>query len=198
MKLNENTVIYGRGLTLIPYCKEHVPKYHNWMEDEEIQKTTATEPQTLEEEYENQSMWLKDEDKLMFIIAEGRAVENPEQQIQSMIGDVNLIYNEEEKEGEINVMIGEPSARRKGLAIEAIKIMLTYAYDRMPLKRVFAKIGDDNEPSIRLFKNKLNFLEESYCSPFKEFTFALENDELEKFMSSISRDTYEVQKKQAD
>ena len=33
MKLNERTVIYGTRVILVPYEREHVAKYHEWMKD---------------------------------------------------------------------------------------------------------------------------------------------------------------------
>ena len=42
MKLNESTVIYGTRVILVPYSKEHVEKYHSWMQDKDIQEATAS------------------------------------------------------------------------------------------------------------------------------------------------------------
>ncbi|PGH05411.1 hypothetical protein GX51_02935 [Blastomyces parvus] len=53
---------------LVPYCKHHVPRYHEWMKDPEIQQATASEPLSLEEEYAMQTSWRTDADKLTFII----------------------------------------------------------------------------------------------------------------------------------
>lgn len=37
MKANARVVITGERVTLVPYEKEHVPKYHNWMKDPWLQ-----------------------------------------------------------------------------------------------------------------------------------------------------------------
>lgn len=42
--------------------KEHVPTYHEWMKDPIIQEQTASEPLSLEEEYEMQRSWAEDTD----------------------------------------------------------------------------------------------------------------------------------------
>ncbi|CAO0792755.1 unnamed protein product [Mucor circinelloides] len=68
MKLNENTVLIGEKVALVPYKPEHVPKYHEWMKSPFLQEMTASEPLTLEEEYEMQQSWHQDEEKLTFII----------------------------------------------------------------------------------------------------------------------------------
>ncbi|KAH9638969.1 hypothetical protein HF086_005050 [Spodoptera exigua] len=68
MKLNSNTKIMGRNVVLVPYREYHVPRYHKWMKSEELQKLTASEPLTLEQEYEMQKSWREDDDKCTFII----------------------------------------------------------------------------------------------------------------------------------
>ena len=86
MKINEKTVIYGSRVILVPYGKEHVEKYHGWMQSEEILQTTASEPLTLENEYKMQESWREDEDKLTFIILLASDVEDGHPEIDSMIG----------------------------------------------------------------------------------------------------------------
>ncbi|PVH78209.1 hypothetical protein DL98DRAFT_656276 [Cadophora sp. DSE1049] len=55
------------SILLVPYEASHVPTYHEWMKDEQIQAETASEPLTLEEEYAMQLSWRTDADKLTFI-----------------------------------------------------------------------------------------------------------------------------------
>ncbi|KXJ93294.1 GNAT domain-domain-containing protein [Microdochium bolleyi] len=68
MRLNEHTAVSSSRLLLVPYDAHHVPTYHEWMADPAIQEATASEPLTLEEEYENQVSWRTSGDKLTFIL----------------------------------------------------------------------------------------------------------------------------------
>lgn len=133
----------------MPYSAHHVPTYHEWMQDEEIQKATASEPLTLEEEYSMQRSWRKDVDKLTFIVcthAEGQEYESVAPGRQDapewMVGDVNLfLYNDEDEEvddgqegegraksviGELEIMIARRDQQRKGLAQETLRAFISY------------------------------------------------------------------------
>ncbi|CEG70205.1 Putative Translation initiation factor 2C [Rhizopus microsporus] len=68
MKINENLILIGQLVALVPYKPEHVPKYHEWMKSPFLQEMTASEPLSLEEEYEMQQSWHQDDKKLTFII----------------------------------------------------------------------------------------------------------------------------------
>ncbi|RDB30015.1 N-acetyltransferase 9 [Hypsizygus marmoreus] len=113
MKVNQDTVIIGKNVVLVPYRAEHVPKYHEWMCDEELRLLTASEPLSLEEEFDMQQKWLVDEDKLTFIVlARDDTTTMSQEQIEEasnldctvspedpyirslrMIGDVNLFLH---------------------------------------------------------------------------------------------------------
>lgn len=73
MKLNENTLVIGERIILIPYKKIHVSKYHSWMQSEDMLRLTASERLTLEKEYEMQESWHEDDDKLTFLVADKEA-----------------------------------------------------------------------------------------------------------------------------
>ncbi|EAS01956.1 GNAT family acetyltransferase (macronuclear) [Tetrahymena thermophila SB210] len=152
-------------LGLFPYLQEFIPIYHNWMQDEEILFLTGSEPLTLEEEKENQLSWLKDNEKYTFIIFEKDATIDLQQpnfpeytKNYKMAGDINLFFHPyiEENEAEIDVMIGEKSARKKGLAQTAVQIMMDFGNAFFKKNRFIAKIKKENQKSISLFE-KLGF-----------------------------------------
>ncbi|XP_069785397.1 alpha/beta-tubulin-N-acetyltransferase 9 isoform X6 [Narcine bancroftii] len=66
MRLNEDVVLLGQLAALVPYSTRHVPRYHQWMKSEELLKLTASEPLTLEQEYQMQRSWQEDDDKPSF------------------------------------------------------------------------------------------------------------------------------------
>ncbi|KJA17662.1 hypothetical protein HYPSUDRAFT_46140 [Hypholoma sublateritium FD-334 SS-4] len=184
------------------------------MLSEELRTLTASEPLSLQEEYEMQGKWQFDDDKLTFIILSRNLDENVPVSLPEalgellptderlaclpMIGDVNIfVYGvppsnsenkpqeiqedaelEDEFYAEVEIMIAESAFRRKGLALEALKLMLGYAtaqpeafsagsalphphsFSKSPLKippgSLVTKITDTNTASIRLFE-KLGF-----------------------------------------
>ena len=57
MRENSNLQIVGAKVDLVPYRRKHVEKYHNWMLSSLLLEQTASEPLTLQEEYEMQQKW---------------------------------------------------------------------------------------------------------------------------------------------
>lgn len=141
----------------------------------------------MEEEYAMQASWRDDEDKLTFIVldrrwggeeggAESSAPPPPaaDARFGRMVGDVNLFFNdyEDPKAAEVELMIAEPAARRRGLGREAAEAMFAYAARELGATLFRAKIGEDNAPSLALFRN-MGFKDVSYSTHFKEITLEL-------------------------
>ncbi|KAM5537503.1 hypothetical protein V8D89_008830 [Ganoderma adspersum] len=181
MKANEKTAIVHPDVVL---------RYHEWMTSEELRELTASEPLTLEEEYEMQ--------KLTFILL---LLESPERerapftsdpppqqqhgraelpklaiaQLEAlpMIGDVNLFFKGARGTGD-GAGTREPAYRRRGIAYTALQLMLSYATDPaspaplpIPRERLVVRIGEKNEASIRLFE-KLGFTITKRVAVFEE------------------------------
>lgn len=155
MRLNQTTALSTRKILLVPYSSHHVPTYHGWMQDPDLQTATASEPLNLAEEYEMQRSWREDHDKLTFIIGLPLPVSNPTAEQASnvvqagihdgpekMIGDINLFllepeHGDEEDEGSIPALIGEvelmiasPSHRWQGFGRAALLTLLQYVLAR--------------------------------------------------------------------
>ncbi|XP_068932593.1 alpha/beta-tubulin-N-acetyltransferase 9 isoform X5 [Petaurus breviceps papuanus] len=169
MRVNQSTMLLGQKVILVPYTTEHVPRYHEWMKSEELQRLTASEPLTLEQEYEMQSSWREDTDKCTFIVldAEKWQAQPDSTEENCMVGDVNLFLTDLQDPtlGEIEVMI----------AAECVFLFLCRALEGMTklgLNKFEAKIGQGNEPSICMFK-KLHFEQVTVNNIFQEVTLRL-------------------------
>nr|XP_057923062.1 N-acetyltransferase 9 [Doryrhamphus excisus]XP_057923063.1 N-acetyltransferase 9 [Doryrhamphus excisus] len=179
MKINENTLLEGHQVILVPYNIEHVPRYHEWMKSTELQQLTASEPLTLEQEYDMQRSWRDDSDKCTFIILDKRQWADPGiEEERCMIGDVNIFLTNplDLSLGELEIMIAEPTFRGKGMGKEVTHMMMQFGVAKLNIQRFQVKIGLDNEVSIAMFK-KLEFQEVSVCQVFKEVTLEMMVDE---------------------
>ncbi|GMS91167.1 hypothetical protein PENTCL1PPCAC_13342 [Pristionchus entomophagus] len=202
MRLNQFTLLIGDRIVLVPYEKKHVPKYHEWMMDPQLREATASEPLSLEEEFEMQKTWRNDEDKLTFIVLDRKKwEESGKNEIISMVGDVNLFIVEGEAECEI--MIAEKEERTKGRGTEAMMMMIGYALEEWDDDLEFiAKIGYDNDQSIRLFVHKFGFVEEGRSEVFREISFRLPRDNNHRFRyfyrSKVTKEEIEEREEEED
>ncbi|GAA5978505.1 hypothetical protein JCM11641_007966 [Rhodosporidiobolus odoratus] len=105
MRLNEATTLANDRIVLRPYRRWHVPAYNEWMKSEELRELTASEPLSIEDEYEMQRSWRLDSDKLTFIIhRRSPSASSPStspsaflaahNDSSTMIGDVNLFLHD--------------------------------------------------------------------------------------------------------
>ena len=62
MKLFAENFFDFKDFLFVPYLEEHVPIYHCWMKSDFLQEMTASEPLSLEEEYQMQKSWREDND----------------------------------------------------------------------------------------------------------------------------------------
>eukprot|EP00116_Pleurobrachia_bachei_P010803 sb/3471065/ len=187
MKINQEIMIRGDKVSLVPYRAHHVERYHHWMEDKELQELTASEPLSLEEEYEMQKSWAQDEDKLTFVVISGQEVpETIESDVQRMVGDVNLLFIFSPEYAEINIMVAERSLSRSGIGSESLMLMLSYAAANLPqISKFSAKISNSNTASMRFFE-KNGFKMISMSDIFQETTYELEVSHFKPLKLSIT------------
>jgi RimJ/RimL family protein N-acetyltransferase len=154
MRDNYFKTIIGEKVRLVPYRKKFVEKYHEWMKSPFLLEMTASEPLSIEEEYDMQKSWREDSRKCTFIVLQND--ESSTDEIGQMAGDVNLFLNRDDDGGltyaEIDVMIAEERFRKQGMGEETVLLMMWYGMVHLNIKRFFAKINKVNESSIKLFK----------------------------------------------
>lgn len=178
MRLNENIKIVGPHVILVPYEAKHVEKYHRWMQSEELQQLTASEPLTLEQEYAMQKSWREDDDKCTFLILDRAIYEQTGDEIAALIGDTNIFLlaaDEDEAEGdlktgEIEIMIAEQPARGKRYGWESTLLMLAFGASKLDIRRYRAITKDSNSKAIGMF-TKMGFKEVKRVAVFQEVTF---------------------------
>ncbi|KAJ4256672.1 hypothetical protein NW762_008768 [Fusarium torreyae] len=205
MRINQNTAISTSGVLLVPYEAHHVRQYHAWMQDPDIQEATASEPMTLDEEYENQQSWRTSSDKLTFIVC--APVKKDLTLVKAgtadaddlMRGDINFFlypYETDDEDetntqgwviGEVDVMIASPSHRGQGLGRAAVCALLVYLrnqiegilkeYGAQELKGLMVKIKEGNKGSRALFE-KLGFVQKGEVNYFGEVVMTLEWEEV--------------------
>ncbi|KAK4577083.1 hypothetical protein RGQ29_027548 [Quercus rubra] len=169
----------GKKVIMVPYMEAHVPKYHEWMQDPALLQATATEPLTLQQEFQMQLTWTQDPNKQTFIVLDREMVVGEfihgDPHVEAMVGDVNLYMNnfDDPNMAEIEIMIAEPKSRGKGLGKESVLLMMAFAVESLGIHIFRAKIGESNGASLTLFR-KLGFEEASYSEIFKEVTLELQ------------------------
>ncbi|CAM1507916.1 Fc.00g047640.m01.CDS01 [Cosmosporella sp. VM-42] len=222
MKINQSTAISTSTALLVPYEAHHVQKYHSWMQDPDIQEATASEPMTIEEEYENQQSWRTSNDKLTFIVC---APLNSESQTakakdadsnENMRGDINFFlypYSSDDDEGEdgwytgeVDVMIASTSHRGQGLGRAAVCALLVYIRQHIveileeyspgkkaELQELMVKIKENNAGSRKLFSG-LGFVLKGEVNYFGEVVMTIPWEEVAKreWWESAERDYKEA------
>ncbi|XP_050247841.1 uncharacterized protein LOC126695216 isoform X1 [Quercus robur] len=174
----------GKKVIMVPYMEAHVPKYHEWMQHPALLQATASEPLTLQQEFQMQLTWTQDPNKQTFIVLDREMVVgefihgDPHVEacpFPAMVGDVNLYMNnfDDPNIAEIEIMIAEPKSRGKGLGKESVLLIMAFAVESLGIHIFRAKIGESNGASLTLFR-KLGFEEASYSEIFKEVTLELQ------------------------
>nr|XP_045614015.1 N-acetyltransferase 9-like [Procambarus clarkii]XP_045614016.1 N-acetyltransferase 9-like [Procambarus clarkii]XP_045614017.1 N-acetyltransferase 9-like [Procambarus clarkii]XP_045614018.1 N-acetyltransferase 9-like [Procambarus clarkii] len=175
MRSNSTLRLVGDKVILVPYKKLHVEKYHQWMLSPQLQELTASEPLTLEEEYQMQQSWFIDDDKCTFIILDKGLMLETNSEVEAMIGDTNLFLvdpgDRSLAEGEI--MIAESGFRKQKRGWEAMLLMFRYGVEALGITRYQVKIGLSNTPSISMFK-KMHFVEVGKSEIFQEVSLEVQ------------------------
>lgn len=145
----------GKRAALLPFDESALPLVKAWMNDEEVRQGTGTEGPVSDHEHRRwyQSI-MDDRSQRIFLIGQGcGACSRP-------IGAVGLRgINWRSRNAEYWIYVGDRSARGKGVAEEASRLLLRFAFQILGLHRVFLQVNVTNHAAIRLYR-RLEFKEE--------------------------------------
>ncbi len=184
--------------------------FHQWLQDEEMQRLVATAPISLEADYQFQEECMHATDKMIKMI---QLVGHDE-----VIGDVDIFFAAD-GDAEVNIMIAVPEMRRQGLASEALLLAMQYgtatlhvptrggrppphqgshltrrackAVQRYNVKSFSAKISKDNGSSLQFFaKFGFRALQEGSGEPnaFGEYHYVMDAGDVPRGDLNIQSD----------
>ncbi|EED86487.1 predicted protein, partial [Thalassiosira pseudonana CCMP1335] len=193
MKKNYEICLSGSNILLVPYRTEHLTNYHKWMQDPSLLDATASEPLTMEEEVDMQISWRDDERKCTFIIlardlldcSSGEPDTEGEEQPYNTGNKQSTTCTEQLSQAELDIMIAESSHRHKGLGVELALTMMHYGAFHLHIRRFFVKIKNTNNASLKLFREKLGFVQCAYAECFGEYELECKCERWEEMVKLI-------------
>jgi len=139
-------------ITLVALDLKHLDQVINWINNEEIsESSTSRFPVGIEQQKEWILKTVKNKSKQKLII------QNEKLENVGMVSIMNIDMRN--SNAEVGVYI-DPMFMRKGYAVEALKMVIDFAFKELNLFKLYANIHQDNMKSISLFE-KLNFKFES-------------------------------------
>jgi RimJ/RimL family protein N-acetyltransferase len=134
--------------------------------------------------------------------------------LSAMVGDVNIFLSPEENDttddedhgitvvadddddddnnktcpyyqAELDIMVADQKYRGRGIGREASLMMMLYAAKHMHIRRFFCKINQENEASLRLFRDKLGFYPCAYAECFQQVELEFKTDTREQMIQRI-------------
>ena len=169
--------LYTNRLELFKVDKDHCNNdYLSWLHDSEVNHflETGYYPQSLEELEQFVDNVYKKEVLFLAIHTkeDGKHIGNIK------IDSINRIH----QIAEYGILLGDKSAWGKGYAKEASEVVLMHCFKKLNLRKITLGVIADNTSAIKLYKEKLNFLEEGkyvkhvffdgkYCDTVRMATF---------------------------
>ena len=135
--------IYLRALE--PADSDIILKWENNSDNWRVSNTLVPFSRKLIENYVNSAQDIYSIKQLRFIIC---LVENDKE-----IGAIDLFdFDPYHQKVGLGILIAEPEDRRKGYALEALKVVKEYCFNHLNLHQVYCNILSENKASIDLFE----------------------------------------------
>lgn len=168
--------IKGLDVDLVPQSGDHLDLYANWVNDEDVRRLSRNMIPVIKE---NIKKWIEPSDvhpkeTIYFEICYKKE--------KRPIGNVGFNFvNWVQRKAEIGLTIGEKNLWGKGLATEAVKLILNYGFGELNLRKITAGIFEPNIGSVKaaekagfkreaVLKNEI-YIDGRYYSAFKYAIF---------------------------
>ncbi|KAI6177328.1 N-acetyltransferase 9 [Aphelenchoides bicaudatus] len=182
---NDKVAYANNKVTLITYEERHVKTYHGWMLDEETRRLTCSELMTLDEEYDTRKQWAKHEYSGTFLIMDSdKFVSSNGSELDALVGDTNFVQYVEYVE--LLIMIGDKECRQKGLATDAVRLMISHISNFLNNRVIQASVCHDNIACIKLLE-KLGFEEQPDKEASDDKVFVLSNEKRLEILATTSQ-----------
>jgi diamine N-acetyltransferase len=142
-------VIYGGRIRLRGVEKADVPKFHEWINDPDVNEGLAVYlPMSMADEegwLERASRSEQSEKPL--------AIEMRDRQDWRLIGNCGFFNIEwTHRAAEFGIMIGEKSVWNKGYGTETVKLILQHGFETLNLNRIYLRVYSTNPRARRAYE----------------------------------------------
>ncbi len=148
-------MLIGTTATLLPFDEKYLAPVLKWVNQPDVRAGTGTEGPVSDYEH---SRWyqrlMEDPHRRTYVIGDGVG-ESPTPVGLIGLNSLNLRCNS----AEYWIYIGEANSRRRGLAREATRLILDYAFNTLALHRIYLYVMENNLPALSLYRN-LGFTQE--------------------------------------
>lgn len=102
-------------------------------------------------------------------------------------GNSNATSKPKLTQAELDIMIAKPSHRHKNLGTELCLQIMHYGASFLQIRRYFVKIHESNTSSLKLFRDKLGFVQCAYAECFGELELEVKCESAEEMVNWVER-----------
>jgi RimJ/RimL family protein N-acetyltransferase len=140
--------LVGESVELRRHDRANYPLYARWYGDEEIWHLTSWMSQPMQRAAVERLFEEREKSSIDDSFAIHRESED---EPVGVIGLSNI--SEANASADLSVIVGEAEARDQGLGTEAIRLILSYAFEELGLNSVALSVFDFNEAAIHTYEN---------------------------------------------
>lgn len=146
-----NNSLIDNGAKLVPYSEMHFNKTVEWLNNQEIREMFGI---TKKVNLKTHCEWVNSlkNTKIWAIY---------DQENNHYCGNILLFCNPSHRSAFIQIYIGEPRSKGRGIGFSSMNAVLRYGFEKMKINRIWLKVFSDNERAICLYE-KLGFSLEGY------------------------------------